>query len=58
MCQYCSQAQAEAGEPHEKIVLSAYPGAVLARASDEQGHPITIRYAHIESAELIRPERD
>jgi stage II sporulation protein D len=23
MCQYCAQAQAEAGEPHEKIVLSA-----------------------------------
>ena len=32
MCQYCAQAQAEAGDPHEKIVLSAYPGAVLARA--------------------------
>src|SRR3712207_6272218 len=33
-------------------------GAVLARASDEHGHAVTIRYAHIESAELIRPERD
>lgn len=33
-------------------------GAVLARASDEHGHAVTIRYAHIESAELIRPARD
>jgi hypothetical protein len=33
-------------------------GAVLARAVDEHRHAITIRYAHIESAELIRPERD
>jgi hypothetical protein len=33
-------------------------GAVLARASDERGRAITIRYAHIETAELIRPERD
>src|SRR5918998_788434 len=33
-------------------------GAVLARASDERGHAVTIRYAHIETAELIRPERD
>jgi hypothetical protein len=33
-------------------------GAVLARASDDHGRAVTIRYAHIESAELIRPERD
>jgi hypothetical protein len=33
-------------------------GAVLARAADERGRAITIRYAHIETAELIRPERD
>jgi hypothetical protein len=33
-------------------------GAVLARASDERGGAITIRYAHIETAELIRPARD
>jgi hypothetical protein len=32
-------------------------GAVLARAADEHGRAITIRYAHIETAELIRPER-
>ena len=33
-------------------------GAVLARTSDEHGRAVTIRYSHIESAELIRPERD
>ena len=33
-------------------------GTVLARAADEHGRAVTIRYAHIESAELIRPERD
>jgi hypothetical protein len=32
-------------------------GAMLARAADEHGHAVTIRYAHIETAELIRPER-
>jgi stage II sporulation protein D len=32
MCQYCSEARAEAGMLHEDIVLSAYPHARLARA--------------------------
>jgi stage II sporulation protein D len=32
MCQYCSEARAEAGMRHEDIVLSAYPHARLARA--------------------------
>jgi hypothetical protein len=44
------------------VVLRMYTlgrgGAVLARASDEHGRAITIRYAHIEGTELIRPERD
>jgi hypothetical protein len=32
--------------------------AVLARAIDETGLPIVIRYAHLGAAELIRPDRD
>src|SRR5919109_916505 len=44
------------------VVLRMYTlgrgGAVLARASDEHGRAITIRYAHIETAEPIRPPRD
>src|SRR5689334_11278911 len=32
--------------------------AVLARAIDEAGLPIVIRYAHLGGAELIRPDRD
>jgi hypothetical protein len=31
---------------------------VLLRASDEFGRPITVRYAHLGEAELVRPERD
>jgi hypothetical protein len=32
--------------------------AVLLRAKDEFGYPITVRYAHLGAAELIRPEKD
>ncbi|HKW47410.1 MAG TPA: hypothetical protein VJN70_08190 [Gemmatimonadaceae bacterium] len=32
--------------------------AVLARAVDDAGLPIVIRYAHLGAAELIRPDRD
>jgi stage II sporulation protein D len=32
LCQYCAEAQAESGVPHEEIVLGAYPGASLQRA--------------------------
>jgi stage II sporulation protein D len=32
LCQYCAQAQAEQGIPHEQIILNAYPGASLQRA--------------------------
>ncbi len=32
MCQYCSEARAEAGVRHEDIVLAAYPRAKLVRA--------------------------
>jgi hypothetical protein len=31
---------------------------VLLRSSDEFGHPIVVRYAHLGAAELVRPERD
>jgi stage II sporulation protein D len=31
LCQYCAEAQAEAGTRHEDIVLGAYPGATLQR---------------------------
>jgi len=31
---------------------------VLLRARDEFGYPITVRYAHLGSAELVRPEKD
>ncbi len=32
LCQYCTQAQAEAGVRHEDIVVGAYPGSSLQRA--------------------------
>lgn len=32
LCQYCAQAQAEQGVPHEQIILDAFPGASLQRA--------------------------
>ena len=32
MCQWCAQAMAERGTPHEDIVRFSYPGAVLVRA--------------------------
>lgn len=32
MCQWCAQARAEAGLPHEDIVTAAYPTALLVRA--------------------------
>jgi peptidoglycan hydrolase-like amidase len=32
LCQYCSEARAEAGMRHEDIVLSAFPSAHLVRA--------------------------
>jgi stage II sporulation protein D len=32
LCQWCAQAQAEAGVRHEDIVIGAYPGATLQRA--------------------------
>jgi stage II sporulation protein D len=32
LCQYCAEAEAEAGTRHEDIVLGAYPGATLQRA--------------------------
>jgi stage II sporulation protein D len=32
MCQWCVQAQALKGVPHEQILLSAYPGSRLIRA--------------------------
>lgn len=32
--------------------------AVLLRAKDEFGYPITVRYGHLGAAELIRPEKD
>jgi stage II sporulation protein D len=32
LCQWCAEAQAQRGVRHEKIVLSAYPGAVLRKA--------------------------
>ncbi|HVT90748.1 MAG TPA: SpoIID/LytB domain-containing protein [Tepidisphaeraceae bacterium] len=32
MCQWCAQAMALKGEPHEQIVRFSYPGAVLVRA--------------------------
>lgn len=32
MCQWCAEAWARAGMPHEDIVLSSYPGAKLLRA--------------------------
>src|SRR3954467_10645396 len=31
---------------------------VLLRTSDEFGHPIVVRYAHLGAAELVRPEKD
>jgi hypothetical protein len=31
---------------------------VLLRTSDEYGHPIVVRYAHLGEAELVRPEMD
>jgi peptidoglycan hydrolase-like amidase len=32
LCQYCAQAQALRGTPHEDIVLFSYPHSVLVRA--------------------------
>ncbi len=32
MCQWCAQAMAQSGTPHEDIVLKSYPGAKLIRA--------------------------
>jgi SpoIID/LytB domain protein len=32
MCQWCAQAMALRGMPHEQIVRFSYPGAVLVRA--------------------------
>jgi stage II sporulation protein D len=32
LCQFCAEAQAEAGTRHEDIVLGAYPGSTLQRA--------------------------
>jgi hypothetical protein len=32
--------------------------SVLARTEDEDGNPIVIRYAHLKSAELVRPDKD
>lgn len=31
---------------------------VLLRTSDELGHPVVVRYAHLGAAELVRPEQD
>ena len=31
---------------------------VLLRTSDEFGHPVVVRYAHLGAAELVRPEQD